>query len=97
MKAFAFSQERLPTTDATTKVVAKSRVMAANGLIMREFMAAFRQLSRDSRQALILSALKVQSYGQIARHAGVSMGTVKSHLARSRDARAAARGRTRWR
>jgi RNA polymerase sigma-70 factor (ECF subfamily) len=52
-----------------------------NGLVMREFMAAFRQLSRGPRQALILSKLAGHSYEQIASHAGT-----KSRISRGRAA-----------
>ena len=57
-----------------------------SGLIMREFMAAFRQVSRESRQALLLSTLAGQSQKQIARHTGVAVGTVKSRVSRGREA-----------
>jgi RNA polymerase sigma-70 factor (ECF subfamily) len=57
-----------------------------NGLIMREFMAAFRQLSRGPRQALILSKLAGHSHEQIAGHAGIAEGTVKSRIWRGRAA-----------
>lgn len=57
-----------------------------SGLVMREFMAAFRKLSRGSRQALLLAKLEGQSYEQIASHAGVAVGTVKSRIWRSRAA-----------
>ena len=53
---------------------------------MREFMTAFRQVSRDSRQALLLSTLGGQSYEQIASHTGVAEGTVKSRVWRVRAA-----------
>jgi RNA polymerase sigma-70 factor, ECF subfamily len=55
-------------------------------LIMREFMAAFRQLSQGSRQALILSKVAGHSYEQIASHAGIAEGTVKSRIWRGRAA-----------
>jgi RNA polymerase sigma-70 factor, ECF subfamily len=57
-----------------------------SGLVMREFMTAFRQVSRDSRQALLLSTLAGQSYEQIAIHTGVAGGTVKSRVSRGRAA-----------
>jgi RNA polymerase sigma-70 factor, ECF subfamily len=57
-----------------------------NRLITREFMAAFRQLSSGRRQALILSKLASHSYGQIASHAGIAEGTVKSCICRGRAA-----------
>jgi len=57
-----------------------------NRLIMREFMAAFRQLSRGSRQALILSKLEGHTYEQIASRVGIAEGTVKSRIWRGRAA-----------
>jgi RNA polymerase sigma-70 factor (ECF subfamily) len=57
-----------------------------NRLIMREFMAAFRQLSSGSRQALILSKFQGHTYEQIARRAGIAEGTVKSRIWRGRAA-----------
>ncbi len=57
-----------------------------SGLIMREFMAAFRHLSRGSRQALLLSKIEGHSYDQIADHAGIAVGTVKSRIWRGREA-----------
>jgi len=55
-----------------------------NRLIMREFMTAFRQLSRGSRQALLLSKIQGQTYEQIASRAGIAEGTVKSRIWRGR-------------
>lgn len=57
-----------------------------NGLFMREFMSAFRQLSRGSRQALLLSKIEGRSYEQVASHAGIAVGTVKSRIWRARAA-----------
>jgi RNA polymerase sigma-70 factor (ECF subfamily) len=57
-----------------------------SGLVMREFMAAFRKLSRGSRQALLFSKLEGRSYEQIASHAGIAVGTVKSRIWRGRTA-----------
>jgi RNA polymerase sigma-70 factor (ECF subfamily) len=57
-----------------------------NRLVMREFMAAFRQLSRGSRQALILSKIAGHSHEQIASHAGIAEGTVKSRISHGRAA-----------
>jgi len=57
-----------------------------SGLILHEFVTAFRQVSRDSRQALLLSTLAGQSQEQIARHTGVAVGTVKSRVWRGRAA-----------
>src|SRR5579864_803049 len=57
-----------------------------NGLVMREFLGAFRKLSNGSRQALLLSKLEGYSYERIAKHAGISIGTVKSRAWRGRAA-----------
>jgi len=57
-----------------------------SGLILREFMTAFRKLSRGSRQALLLAKLEGQSYEQIASRAGVAVGAVKSRVRRGRAA-----------
>lgn len=56
------------------------------GLMMRDFIAAFRKLSQGSRQTLLLSKLEGYSHKQIARHAGISEGTVKSRMWRGRAA-----------
>ena len=55
-----------------------------SGLILREFLGAFRQLPRGSRQALLLAQLEGLSYQQIADHAGIAQGTVKSRISRGR-------------
>ena len=57
-----------------------------SGLVMREFMSAFRQLSRGTRQALLLSKIEGRSYEQIANHTGIAVGTVKSRVGRGRAA-----------
>jgi RNA polymerase sigma-70 factor, ECF subfamily len=56
-----------------------------NGLVMREFMAAFRQLSDARRQALLFATVDGQPYDQIARRAGVTVGAVKSRIRRGRE------------
>ena len=56
-----------------------------NGLIMREFMAAFRQLSDGTRRALLLTQLEGYSHEQVASHVGIAVGTVKSRISRGRD------------
>ena len=56
-----------------------------NGLIMREFMAAFGQLPDARRQALLFATVDGQPYDQIARRAGVSVGAVKSRVRRARE------------
>ena len=55
------------------------------GLKMREFMAAFRQLSDSRRQALLFAAVEGQPYNQIAQRAGVSVGAIKSRVRRGRE------------
>jgi RNA polymerase sigma-70 factor (ECF subfamily) len=55
------------------------------GLIMREFMAAFRQLSDARRQALLFATVDGQPYDQIARRAGVTVGAIKSRVRRGRE------------
>jgi RNA polymerase sigma-70 factor (ECF subfamily) len=55
-----------------------------NGLILREFLGAFRQLSRGEREALLLSQLEGQSYPQICRRTTVPVGTLKSRVSRGR-------------
>ena len=57
-----------------------------SALVMREFLSAFRQLSRGTRQALLLSKIDGRSYEQIASHAGIAVGTVKSRIGRGRAA-----------
>ncbi len=55
------------------------------GLVMREFLNAFAKLSVGQREALVLAVVDGQSYEQIAQHAGVSVGTIKSRISRARD------------
>jgi RNA polymerase sigma-70 factor (ECF subfamily) len=55
-----------------------------NGLMLREFVGAFRRLSRGGRQALLLSQIEGCSHQQIASRAGISVGTVKSRIWRGR-------------
>lgn len=55
------------------------------GLVMEEFLMAFGKLSVGQREALVLAVVDGQSYEQIARHAGVSVGTIKSRISRARD------------
>jgi RNA polymerase sigma-70 factor (ECF subfamily) len=57
-----------------------------SGLVMREFLGAFRRLAPDTRQALLLAAVEGHSYQQIATPAGISVGTVKSRISRGRVA-----------
>ena len=55
-----------------------------SGLILREFLGAFRQLPRGTRQALLLAQLEGLSHQQIADHFGIAQGTVKSRISRGR-------------
>jgi RNA polymerase sigma-70 factor (ECF subfamily) len=57
-----------------------------SGLVLREFVRALRYLPQGSRQALLLAELEGLSYQQIADHAGVAQGTVKSRISRGRAA-----------
>jgi len=56
-----------------------------SGLVMREFIGAFRQLSDGTRRALLLAQLAGYSHEQIASHDGIAAGTVKSRVSRGRD------------
>jgi RNA polymerase sigma-70 factor (ECF subfamily) len=62
-----------------------------SGLVM--FMASLHGLSTVQRQALVLHHLVGLSLDEIAAETHVSVGTVKSRLARARQALAAAMGR----
>jgi hypothetical protein len=53
---------------------------------MREFVVAFRHLAPGTRQALLLATVEGHSYKQIAKPAGISVGTVKSRISRGRMA-----------
>jgi RNA polymerase sigma-70 factor (ECF subfamily) len=57
-----------------------------DGLILRDLLGSFRQLSSDSRQALLLAGLEGRSHRQIATQLGVAEGTVKSRVWRGRVA-----------
>jgi RNA polymerase sigma-70 factor, ECF subfamily len=54
------------------------------GIVMREFMTAFRTLAGGQRHALLMTALEGQSHETIAGASGVSIGTVKSRVSRAR-------------
>jgi RNA polymerase sigma-70 factor (ECF subfamily) len=56
-----------------------------SGLVVQEFLTAFGTLPVAQREALVLSVVDGQSYAQIARHAGMSVGTIKSRVSRARD------------
>jgi RNA polymerase sigma-70 factor, ECF subfamily len=55
-----------------------------HGLILRDLLGAMRRLSRAGRQALLQSQIEGCSYREIAGRAGISVGTVKSRISRSR-------------
>ena len=55
-----------------------------SGLVMREFMTAFRTLAGGQRRALLMTALEGQSHETIAGTSGVSIGTIKSRVSRAR-------------
>ena len=42
-------------------------------------------VNADQREALVLTVVGGQSYEQVAQHAGVSGGTIKSRVSRARD------------
>ena len=54
-------------------------------LVMREFVSAFGKLAPTQREALLLAVLEGLPYDVIAKHTGVSVGTVKSRISRGRD------------
>ena len=55
-----------------------------SGLVLREFMTAFRTLAGEQRRALLLTALEGHSHATIAAAAGIAIGTVKSRVSRAR-------------
>ena len=55
-----------------------------DGLVLREFLGAFRTLKRGSREALLLVQLDGWSHRRIADRSGIAVGTVKSRISRSR-------------
>ena len=57
-----------------------------HGLMLRDVLGAVLRLPRDGRQALLQSQLEGCSHREIARRAGVAIGTVKSRISRSRTA-----------
>jgi len=75
-----------PTVPIDTAIVESliQRPHQENGLVMREFLAAFGQLSPGQREALVLAVVEGQPYEAIAAHAGVSVGTIKSRISRAR-------------
>jgi RNA polymerase sigma-70 factor (ECF subfamily) len=79
-------RERPTVEIGDADVMLSTQPAQERGLVMRDFMTAFRQLSRGSRQALLFSKLEGRSYEQIASHAGIAVGTVKSRIWRGRTA-----------
>lgn len=75
-----------PTVDILGEVGDMLSVPARQeeGLVLREFLGAFRQLTYASREALLLSHLDGWSYQQIADRSGIAVGTVKSRISRGR-------------
>jgi RNA polymerase sigma-70 factor (ECF subfamily) len=75
-----------PTVDILGEVGSVLSVPARQeeGLVLRELLGAFRQLTRDSREALLLSHFEGWSYRRIADRSGIAVGTIKSRVSRSR-------------
>ena len=55
-----------------------------SGIVMREFMTAFRTLAGEQRRALLLTALEGHTHASIAAASGAAIGTVKSRVSRAR-------------
>jgi RNA polymerase sigma-70 factor (ECF subfamily) len=84
---FISSLRRMKPTVPIDVAVAESltqRPTQENGLVMREFLRAFGQLSPGQREALVLAVVEGQPYDVIAAHVGVSIGTIKSRVSRAR-------------
>ena len=84
---FISSLRRQKPTVPIDTAVAESltqRPAQENGLVMREFLRAFAQLSPGQREALVLAVVDGQPYDAIAEHVGVSIGTIKSRVSRAR-------------
>ncbi|MGE0424152.1 MAG: sigma-70 family RNA polymerase sigma factor [Reyranellaceae bacterium] len=75
-----------PTVPIDTAVADSltQRPTQENGLVMREFLRAFAQLSPGQREALVLAVVEGQPYDVIAEQVGVSIGTIKSRVSRAR-------------
>ena len=71
--------------DATIAATLSYPARQENGLVMREFVAAFAKLVPTQREALVLAVIEGLPYEVIAAHTGVSVGTVKSRVSRARD------------
>ena len=70
--------------DTAVSTALSVRPRQEEGLVMGEFMAAFRQLPKGGREALVLAQLEGYSHERISRHVGVAIGTVKSRISRGR-------------
>jgi RNA polymerase sigma-70 factor, ECF subfamily len=84
---FISSLRRMKPTVPIDVAVAESltqRPAQENGLVMREFLRAFGQLSPGQREALVLAVVEGQPYDVIAEQVGVSIGTIKSRVSRAR-------------
>ena len=76
-----------PSDDVLGEVGNRLSVPASQeeGLVLREFLGAFRQLTDEAREALLLARLDGWSYRQIADRSGIAVGTVKSRVSRGRS------------
>jgi len=76
-----------PSDDVLGEAGDRLSVPAAQeeGLVLREFLGAFRQLTGEAREALLLARLDGWSYRQIADRSGIAVGTVKSRISRGRS------------
>jgi RNA polymerase sigma-70 factor, ECF subfamily len=54
-------------------------------LLLRDLGAALRRLPSNQRSAVILIGIQEKSYNEAAQRMGISVGAVRSHLARGRD------------
>jgi RNA polymerase sigma factor (sigma-70 family) len=54
-------------------------------LLLRDLGAALRRLPSNQRSAVILIGVQEKSYNEAAQRMGISVGAVRSHLARGRD------------
>lgn len=56
-----------------------------DAMLALEFQKAFKQLTSQQREALVLAVIEGLSYDDIAARTGVAVGTVKSRVSRARD------------
>lgn len=80
-------RRRRPTEEIDDEIMAalSSPPTQESALVKAEFLRAFARLHPHHREALVLSIIDGQSYEQIAAHAGVRVGTIKSRVCRARD------------